>query len=395
MTLKPAAILQKLTEKQADFRQFDQAAREALQQYQSSLDQISALDAALVAAQLRSAMLENPGAEPLEPWNPNQRWVIPFGPRWTSREESKAWVQEHLTGVSTFAVDGSQIFPSKDLSIPLALVQIGWYEHDHSPNGKYEKDIALDVLTPVDLEVGDAGAMRDRQVNMRRFQMEIDRLVQYMTDRAGSESCLVFFDGSLVATFAEAFEPDMKQFYVDCVVKLLRTSQSCQIPLVAYIDTSYARDLTVMIQGLCRLSDERMIHDATLVQWTGHKPSSMTWGDRTPLFLCQRSGIREAYQDQRQQIAFTYLKAHDGPPVRLELPVWIYEAGRLETVLNWVRSEVIIGSGYPYAIETADQVAVLQTQDRQLFYKIFQDWAEQRKLKLRFSRKMVSKVLRR
>jgi hypothetical protein len=56
---------------------------------------------------------------------------------------------------------------------------------------------------------------------------------------------------------------------------------------------------------------------------------------------------------------------------------------------------VIIGAGYPYVIETADQVAVLQAEDRQLFFKVLQDWAEQSDITFRFSRKMVSKLLRR
>jgi hypothetical protein len=64
-------------------------------------------------------------------------------------------------------------------------------------------------------------------------------------------------------------------------------------------------------------------------------------------------------------------------------------------VIDWVKAEVIVGGGYPYAIETADQTAVLQTSDRQMFYQILQDWAEQTELRLRFSRKMVSKVRRR
>lgn len=81
--------------------------------------------------------------------------------------------------------------------------------------------------------------------------------------------------------------------------------------------------------------------------------------------------------------------------MRLELPVWIYEAGLLERVIDWVRGEVIIGNGYPYVIETADQVAVLRNEDRQVFYRILQDWSVGEDIKLRFSRKMVSKVHRR
>ena len=54
-----------------------------------------------------------------------------------------------------------------------------------------------------------------------------------------------------------------------------------------------------------------------------------------------------------------------------------------------------MGGGYPYAIETADQTAVLQANDRQIFFRILQDWARQEDLQLRWSRKMMSKLRRR
>jgi len=77
------------------------------------------------------------------------------------------------------------------------------------------------------------------------------------------------------------------------------------------------------------------------------------------------------------------------------MPVWMHQAGIVDRILDWVRGEVIIGNGYPYVIETADQTAVLQAEDRQTFYRIFQDWAEREELNLRLSRKMVSKARRR
>ncbi len=194
-------------------------------------------------------------------------------------------MRDHLTGVSTFAVDGSQVYPGKDLSIPVALIQIGWFENFHTLDGQYEKDIEVDVMTPNDLKVSSSGEPVDRAVNMRRFGMEVERLIRYMKERTGHCNCLAFFDGSLVVTFAEAFDEETRRFYLDCVVRLIQASEHYRIPLVGYIDTSYARDLTVMLQRLYSLPEVTSIHDAPLL-W-----KLMQWGDRTPLFRCQRSGI--------------------------------------------------------------------------------------------------------
>jgi len=389
MPLKPSQIHDLLTAKREDFTAFSQETWQQIQNYRSQLEKLCAAGEAELHDLLK-AHSSVAGARLLEPLDLAQQGVIPCKLVWQSREQSLIWVRDRLTGIKTFAVDGSQIYPGKDLSIPVALVQIGWFENPHLPTGDYEKDVALDIMTPTDLKAGNSGQPVDRKVNMRRFQMETERLIDYMATHDHKPDCLVFLDGSLVATFAEAFELESRQFYVACLLELLRASQQYRVPLVAYIDTSYAQDLKGMLQKLFHLPNAPAVHDAQLLN------PLMEWGDRTPLFLCERSGILDDYKDQRQQIAFTYLKTtRDNYPARLEMPLWMYEEGLVDRVMDWVRGEVIIGSGYPYVIETADQTAVLQAEDRQAFFRILQTWAEQEDLNLRFSRKMVSKVRRR
>jgi len=389
MSLKPSQILNSLNQKSKHFETFDQSALRALRTYQAALAQIAQEPETTLQERLKAFSRFDRGAEPLEPLGTWANWVIASGLGWQSREESYAWVRDRLSGVSTFAVDGSQIYPGKDLSIPVALVQVGWFENLHQ-DGQYSKDIECEVMTPLDLKVNGSGEPVDRRVNMHRFAMEVQRLIQYLEERAGCSTCLAFFDGSLVVTFAEAFDEETRRFYLHHVSQLVQTSERCKVPLVSYIDTTYARDLVVMLQRLSDLEEAPSLHDAPLLG------RGMQWGDRTPLFLCRRSGILSQYPASvGQKIAFTYLKAHSGPPVRLELPLWLYEAGLHEIVLDWVRSEIIIGGGYPYAIETADQTAVLTAEDRQMFFRLLQDWAESHALNLRLSRKMVSKARRR
>jgi hypothetical protein len=390
MPLKSSQILALLQEKRADFERFDYTAQQAFQKYRRALAKASQQTQPVISDHLRDCAPSDRGAEPLESLENDGNWVKSFGITWQSREDSYAWVRDRLTDIATFAVDGSQIYPGKDISIPIALIQIGWFENFHSADSRYEKDIDIDVMTPADLKANSSGDMLNQQVNMRRFQMEVERLIQYMEDRAGDRTCLAFFDGSLVVSFADTFDPATRDFYVKSVVKLLQASKHYQVPVVGYIDTSYARDLTVMLQRVYDLPDAPSIHDAPLLG------TFMQWGDRTPLFSCRRSGVLQDYPTAiANQISFTYLKAHDGLPIRLELPQWIYEAGRLEQILDWVRGEVIIGGGYPYVIETADQTAVLKAEDSQLFFRLLQDWAKSEDLTLRLSRKMVSKARRR
>jgi hypothetical protein len=390
MPLKPTQIMQLLQEKREEFSSFDEENFKLLELYRNALKDAMGRDRADLTAAL--AIVKDCGAIPLEALN-QKSWILQFSHQWQNREASLVWVREQLLGVSTFAVDGSQIYPGRDLSIPIALVQIGWFENLHVPDGEYVKDIATDVMTPAELR-SEQGDMADRKVNLRRFEMEIERTVQYFEDNRESETALAFFDGSLVASFAEAFDDKLRQKYVNAVCRLLEASQYFQVPVVGFIDTTSARDLTTMLRCLYDLPEPGAIIDAQLINRVTQ--GGMNWGDRTPIFQCHRSGILSQYSEASGPICFTYLKTNrEGLPARLEMPLWMYEAGITDRIIDWVRGEVIIGGGYPYVIETADQVAVVTGADRQAFFKLFQKWAESEDLQLRLSRKMVSKMRRR
>ncbi|MEO1390050.1 MAG: DNA double-strand break repair nuclease NurA [Cyanobacteria bacterium J06634_6] len=396
MAIKSSQIQQVLARKRADFASFEQSTSGYLDQYRASWDewtQLSASDRTRWMQRQEGTL----GATPLEPIDKaSHQGILRSNLSWQNREQSLVWAKQSLENVTTFAVDGSQVFPQKDFSIPIALVQIGWFENHHCAAGTYEKDILLDVMTPKDL-VADRSQPMDRWINMRRFSMEVQRLIDYIKsakDRAASqgrdpEKCLAFFDGSLVLSFASMLDENIREPYVEQVLTLLQASEKHQVPLVGYVDTAESNDVVTLLRAFHNLDKSRAIHDAKLLN------GLMQWGDRTPIMTCDRGGILTEYREMSDRLTFTYLKTNASYPARLDLPKWIWEAGRAEAVIDQVRAEVIVGNGYPYAIETADQTAVLQSRDRQIFYRILQDWALQEKLQLSLSQKMMSKARRR
>ncbi len=388
MPLNLFQLRQALNQSREDFQHFDHDFAELHQAYQRAFQQISHLSPAQLELQLPPDTWV--GARPLERVTPG--WVVPFLQQWRHRDQSLAWAKSCLKGVTTVAVDGSQLLPSDDISIPVGLVQVARFLNPHQADGGYEKTTQLDILTPLKLQSDPHHRAADRLVNLRRFQLEVAQLMAEMESQAPPE--LVFFDGSLIATFAETFDPASRQEYVAALVNLIKTSELCQVPLIAYVDKSRARDLCTLLIHLDSLP-------ATDTVFDHHLLSGLAWGTRTPVFQAQRvgsdgkPGILAEYGEMAEKVAFCYLKAHSGPPVRLEFPRWLVETGQIEKIMDWVRAEIIAGQGYPYAIETADQAAVIQATDRQAFLKIFQAWAEEEKLNLRFTRKYVSKAQRR
>ena len=336
--------------------------------------------------------------------------LMPFGQEFANHEQARQWA-ECIEGITTLAVDGSQLQPWRDASIPVALIQVGFFINPHMHGRPYTKDVNVEVLAPDEIMEEARSEGRDpdsypyseMQVNLRRYSLEVETLCRQMQQLVQTRriddpvySPVVFFDGSLVVSFALTMPSPYRERYINAAVMLLKTSEELRVPLIGYIDTSFARDIIAMLRRLDLaksrpvLGDTKKIHDALL--WQGH----LQWGDRTPAMICARGDVLEGYGEYRERIAFCYLQTTASrPPARLEFPRWMIDDGVLEPVMDVVRAEIIAGNGYPYAIETADAVSVITMQDRAEFYAQFQDFMARQNVKMTFSNKSLSKGRRR
>src|SRR5260370_7532936 len=92
--------------------------------------------------------------------------------------------------------------------------------------------------------------------------------------RAGdaAHSPVVFFDGSLVVSFALTMPSPYRERYIASAISLLQTSEQQRVPLIGYIDTSYARDIITMLRRLDAierrpvLRETKKIHHSLLCQ---------------------------------------------------------------------------------------------------------------------------------
>lgn len=420
--LHKGKLLAALHAKRGQFSAYDGSFGDQLNAYQNALETLyleypSAEQLAFVLPPDRQGM-PPAGARPSIEFD---RWLVyaphddyhgplfSFRQEFANHEQARQWA-ECIEGITTVAVDGSQLQPWRDASIPVALIQVGLFVNPHARGKPYTKDVIMEVLSPdeiveskVESADPDSYPYSEMQVNLRRYQLEVETLRRQMEQQAHNRregqpahSPVVFFDGSLIVSFALTMPEPYRSAYIEAALSLLQTSEEQRIPLIGFIDTSYARDMITMLRRLDAtrprpvLRETRRIHDALL--WQG----KMRWGDRTPAMICARGDILEDYGPYREKVAFCYLQtASRRPPARLEFPRWILEDGLLEPVLDTVRAELIAGNGYPYAIETADAVAVITMQDRQEFYAQFQEFMQRQGMHFSFSKKSVSKSRRR
>jgi hypothetical protein len=384
MPLYVDQVASALTSRLAAFQNDHQAVQKHLQQMHTALTQLDALSHTDLEALIGA--VDRPGARPTAEQD-TAPLVLRFANGWSHHGEARDWAAGVLNGVTTCAVDGSQIASSRDLSIPVGLVQIGWFVNPHDGGAPYQKAVQVEVLTPEEL-VLEQGGIDDGEIEWRRWSGEMHCAMAFMREHAG-ERALAFIDGPLIVSFVGKLSPVRQKRYITLVEELLACSAETRVPVVGYTDSSYASDLTALLLRLSGQVGRPQVSDAALLN------NRMEWGDRCRLYLCSRDdGIPNT--SYYEHVLFAYLKTtSDHPPSRVDLPRWVMDAGLHDWVFDVIRAECVVGVGYPYPLETADAVAVLSSQDRERFYQLLQQFAQTNALPLRFSRKSMSKRSRR
>ena len=397
-----------LADKREDFLRFDRAWRDEVSDYARRLRGLDGRSSEEIARVL--AATKEPGAIPADELDRAGSLVIKFGRRWRTHEEARGWAIDALENRVTFAADGSQLTPGRDVSLPVAAVQVALFENSHTRDGAYRKEARFAVISPQELlEASADRSSAETIISLKRFQLEAEVLSEWLEKMRGwrerrERAPLAFFDGTLMISIALP-KTKLQDAYVDTVVQLVKLSRDAEVPLIGFVDQSYARDLVWLLDTLEESGEKarrsRSLFDAQLlhVALEGELPVLEMWGDRTSLCYCVRKNSSEAFKDERTGkplVGFTYLKTTgENAPARVDVPVWIYEAGLLDDVLDAVRAECITGLGYPYAIEAADQAAYISGRDREQFLRAVQEFAEREGLPFRVSGKAVSKVRRR
>ena len=162
-------IVEQLRQKWGQFAAFDSSLRDETNDYNDALGRL----AQMTGAQLLSLLSqeETPGALPTAEFDSARNLCLDFNEKFANHQEARQWACNALLNHTTFAVDGSQIRHDPDFKIPIAAVQVAWFENGHTREGHYTKDISFEILTPDDLIIEFNGdhIFSEQKVNLRRF----------------------------------------------------------------------------------------------------------------------------------------------------------------------------------------------------------------------------------
>ncbi len=349
---------------------------------------------------------DNAGAIPADEIEINKSFAFSFKEKWKNHEQARKWANEILQNRTTFAADGSQIYAEKDTSLPVGAIQIGWFENPHSVEKSYEKNASFKILSPKDLLEDQEEPMNpETRVGEKRFHAEVEKVKDFLAKHQGWQERnermpLAFFDNTLLVSFSLP-QTDLQNSFLEAVLKLINFSREMRVPLVGYVDRSFSRDLIHLLDAFAgETNDEKKtLYDTTVLnaKIKNNAPVLKKWGDRTCFCFSRRKGLKMFIDsNDRSLVGFVYLQTtSNSAPARLDIPAWVYEENLLTEVLDTVRAECVIGLGYPYALETADQTAVITMRDQEIFLGALQEFADYYKLNFSVSRKNASKGRRR
>ncbi|MEZ5427166.1 MAG: DNA double-strand break repair nuclease NurA [Pyrinomonadaceae bacterium] len=398
-------LTSELHNQREDFVRFAETQNSDLNEYLRILARVSGKTSAEVRERIKGS--ENPGAIPSEELDAQKGFASGFGEKWENHEQARRWAFSVLENRTTFAADASQILPGRDISLPVAAIQVGWFENPHDETQSYEKNARFKILSPKELLEDQEEPMNpETRVGQMRFHAEVERVSEFLAKKAGWQERgermpLAFFDGTLMVSFSLP-QTALQISFVQAMVNLVSYSRAMRVPVIGYVDRSFSRDLLNLLDAFDgrESSDGRTLYDATILsaETAALRKVLRNWGDRTIFCHSRRKGL-EAFIDsstEKSLVGFTYLQTTaDSPPARVDIPSWIFEEGLLEEVLQVIRAECVIGLGYPYPLETADATAVITSRDREIFLGALQEFASREKLNFSVSRKSASKGRRR
>jgi hypothetical protein len=393
-------LFKELEDRSGEFTRFAEDWETARKYYASLLNELASGDPAEIRR--RFAGEANIGALPSDELDAAKDLSFSFSEKWQNHEQARKWALSVLENRTTFAADGSQISPDKNISLPFAAVQIGWFENHHT-NGSYIKDARFVIISPDDLmysggENGGENSNQETRVGMRRFTEEIDEAVRFLESKRGwqergEKMPLAFFDGTLLISISLP-KSRIQGHYAAKMLELVRASEETRVPIVGYIDRSEACDVVKLLDNL----SEGKTRDSGVTVYDPHIVSFENWGERSIYYHCRRQNLSEFYDEEKNRalVGFTYLQTTaDETPARIDIPAWIYEDRLLDELVDTVRAECVIGLGYPYPLEAADATAVIGTGQRDAFLRALQEFAKKNNLPFSVSRKSASKGRRR
>ncbi len=395
LNLNISRVKQIIAEKVKDYKTMMTRLAPGIQAYLNAYNTMLQQDPADVRAAVGSS--DNAGV-PLE-----DKWFYPTGLDFPNREAMFEWAEGMLDRKRVGSVDGSQLDAGKSIGVPVALARavgvINTYDGVTRP-------VTVDEyvgISPQDCLENAGGITKVRmvgpEIDYARSKLESKVAIMLLHDAAGNPTHLdtLLFDNTFLLSYLKT---DRTGIYtkpsIENLLQMFNKTQTAEVPLLGVVDASVAKELSFTLQQLDPTG--QLVHippvpDAFLLK------NHLNLFDRTCVFVSYREIVKKyvgtmngVKLDYRDQVGFFYVRTHSFNPLRVEFPLWIYRAGRVDELKNILCALSVAGKGYPHQLDYCHKRCVLRNPERNFFLATLQKECNQQALDYTLSIKSFRKT---
>lgn len=321
-------------------------------------------------------------------------------PTWHGNLSDVFDIEEHLTNYSVVSVDGSQVYPDRNVSgAACFLINTGGCLIKYSDKSRVNLSSEPTVYLSQELVKDNEKISFTRDlVDFKREELELEKLLEI----ALSENVdLSFIDGTIIFWPLEGKTQEIKDMFLVKYLYYLNKFYEQQKLVAGFISFPKSRELVNLIKlGFCRfdfaecIACYRIYTDFpckvvdNLID-TQIARSFLKVNQRTTIFFSQ-SKIIENYPDHLKP-CFFYLNTGE-EIVRIETFAWIaQDKEKLDFIASVAINQVKKGMGYPVVLAEAHEQAVVKGPDREFFYQLLQREALEQNKRLFYSEKSLKK----
>jgi hypothetical protein len=321
-------------------------------------------------------------------------------PGWIGNINDVFDVQNNLESYSVLAVDGSQVYPDRNISgASCFLINTGGCVIQYSKKSKATFFSEPKVFLNQDLlEQNQRISFSRDLVDLKREELELQKLFEVGLSN-DVDLCLV--DGTIIFWPLEGKQEEVKDLFLKSYLNYLNKFYEYKKLIAGFISFPKSKEIVNLIKlGLCRFDFAECIachrnyteFPCKVVDYLIDSQvlrSFLKTGQRSTIFFSKSKIILE--YPEHLKPCFFYLNVGK-EIVRIETFKWVIEnKENIDFICKVAIDQSIKGLGYPVVLAEAHEQAVLKGPDRDFFYHLIQKIALEQQQRLFYSQKSLKK----
>ncbi|MFH1461573.1 MAG: DNA double-strand break repair nuclease NurA [bacterium] len=321
-------------------------------------------------------------------------------PSWTGNIADVFDIKNNLNDYSVLAVDGSQVYPDRNISgAGCFLINTGGclINYSNKSDVKFFSEPTVFLIQDFLDEKHKISFSRDL-VDLKREELELQKLFEIGLEN-NIDLCLV--DGTIVFWPLEGKQEEVKNLFLNIYLNHLNKYYEKKILIAGYISFPKSKEIVNLIKlGLCRFdfaeciachrnyktfpckAVDDLIDTQVLRSFLGPR-------QRSTVFY-SKSKIVQEYPDHLKP-CFFYLNIGK-EIIRIETFDWVIkEPKNIDFICKVAIDQAEKGLGYPVVLAQAHEYAVVKGPDREFFYHLIQKIALEQQKRLFYSEKSLKK----